>query len=85
MGRLSLDGMREMLSEDQSLRWHLQYNHYPPVPESMVPVCKRAIAKARRGDWDARCKLPPGCSWKGHKFAPVSAIVEQHHLEGYLE
>lgn len=70
---------------DTALTWHLQSNHYPPVPVSMVPVCKRAIENANRGQWEARVRLPQGVRFQGQKLAPVHEVVRQHHLESFLE
>jgi hypothetical protein len=76
--------MQEVADLDTTLVWHLQYNHYPPVPRSMVGPCKRAIAKANRGEWDAKVRLPQGVTYRGKSLAPVSAVIEQHHLDGFL-
>ena len=64
---------------------HLRCNHYPPVPEDMVPVCLRAIKFANKGDWSHNLKLPAGTTWRGKKMAPVSNVIESHHLEYFLE
>lgn len=69
---------------DLGLRAHLQGNHYPPVPESMVGPSKRAISAVNRGKHDSKIKLPKGVSWKGKNSAPASAIVEAHHLHAWL-
>lgn len=86
MGRQSLEGMLEVADIDTALSWHLSSNHYPPVPLSMVPVCKQAIDAANRGeqDWDSVITLPDGVSWRGQSSAPVRAIIERHHLESFL-
>lgn len=68
-----------------ALEWHLRCNHYPPVPISFVPVCIKAIEHANKGEWNALVKLPQGCSYRGASQAPVDAIVEQHHLESFLD
>ena len=64
---------------------HLQGNHYPPVPLSMVGPCKRAISAVNRGKHDSNIKLPAGISWKGKNSAPASAIVDAHHLHAWLK
>lgn len=84
MGRMQAEEMKGLMSEDQALSWHLQSNHYPPVPLSMLPICKEAIEHANTGDWDTLIQLPKGCSYRGSDKAPVSAIVEQHHLDTFL-
>lgn len=69
---------------ETQLTWHLQANHYPPVPTSMVPVCIEAIDLANEGDWDAQVAMPAGVSYRGSSTAPVYAIVEQHHLDNWI-
>ena len=85
MGWLHAMEYRDRLSLAEGIRMHLTCNHYPPVPESMVPVCIRAIRYARRGKYDTKCKLPVGITWRGKGSAPVSNIIEAHHLHCWLE
>jgi hypothetical protein len=85
MGHMSAVDMVAHASQDNALRWHLQANHYPPLPSSLLPVAKRVIQKAKRRDWDARVRLPKGILWKGKTTAPVSACVEAWHLDAFLE
>ena len=73
---------------ESSLAYHLQCNHYPPVPLSMVPVCVRAINASIASDGymdDQELNLPKGVFYKGHTTAPVYAIIEQHHLDAYVD
>lgn len=84
MGLQSLEGMLEVADVDRALLWHLQSNHYPPVPKSMIPVCKEAIDAANRGLWDDEIDLPDGVLYRGDSYAPVKAIIEQHHLGSFL-
>ena len=76
------------------IAWHLQGNHYPPIPLIMVEPCVEAIELARLGYYTAEVKLPLGESkdgvpfqitWHGQDTAPVSAIVEAHHLDGFIQ
>jgi hypothetical protein len=67
-----------------ALEWHLQANHYPPVPMSMLPVCERAIKKARAGKWHFRVRLPKDCTFKGSIYAPVDEVVRAHHLNPFI-
>lgn len=69
---------------DDILTWHLRSNHFPPVPISMLPICREAIAKANKGIHDDLIKLPDGVSYRGSEYAPVEAIIEQHHLDSFL-
>lgn len=85
MGRIAATDMASHSSLEQGLRWHLQGNHYPPVPLSMVGPCKRAIKNAAKGDWDKRVRLPDGVTWRDQKLAPTWAVVEGHHLEPFVQ
>ena len=84
MGRLHAEEMKDMMSLDQALSWHLQSNHYPPVPLSMLPVCKLAIEHANVDDWYTLLELPAGTLYHGETHAPVNAIIKQHHLDSFL-
>jgi len=85
MGNLAAMDMLNHTSMDTALYWHLTANHFPSIPTSMVAPCKRAIEKAARGQWDKKVRLPEGVTYRGEKLAPVSAMVEQHHLDHFVE
>ncbi len=78
-----LAGM-ESLTLDQAVAVHLEANHYPPVPLSMVQPCVDAIFAVN--DWraDESINLPEGVFYKGMTSAPAWAIVEQHHLDAWV-
>jgi len=67
-----------------ALAAHLQSNHYPPVPTSMVPVCIEAIDLANADEYDALVDLPDGVTYKDATAAPVWAIAESHHLGPFI-
>ena len=78
---------------DHKVAWHLRGNHYPPLPLIMVEPCVEAIELARLGYYPAEVKLPIHESkdgepfqitWNGQDTAPVFAIVEAHHLDGFI-
>jgi hypothetical protein len=73
------------ISLEQAIGWHLQSNHYPPVPLSMVPVCIEAIEAGQEEDWGRLIELPEGVLWRGKNSAPASALVEAHHLDSWLQ
>jgi hypothetical protein len=72
-------------NKDMGLLAHLQSNHYPPVPASMLGPSKRAISAVNRGKHDSKIKLPTGVLYRGQKSAPASAIVEAHHLHSWIK
>ena len=81
----TLEELGIYLDMETQMSIHLQNNHYPPVPTSMVKPCIEAIdAVNDLGLWDADIELPEGVSWKGSNYAPASAIIEAHHLEAWL-
>jgi hypothetical protein len=69
---------------EQGIAYHLQGNHYPPVPLSMVQPCIDAIDAYYDKSYDRLIVMPEGVLYKGLGFAPASAIIEQHHLEFWL-
>jgi hypothetical protein len=63
---------------------HLQGNHYPPVPLSMVEPCIDAIDAYYDEDYNRLITLPAPITWRDQNQAPASAIVEAHHLDAWL-
>ncbi len=72
------------LDLETAIGYHLQGNHYPPVPLSMVEPCIEAIDAYWDEDYNKLIEMPKGVSYRGSNFAPASAIVEQHHLDAWL-
>ncbi len=98
MGNLHAAAMAEAVGEGQvalrpALAWHLQSNHYPPVPLSMIDPCIAAINAAVEAytdgdelvDLDRPIDLPEGITYKGLPTAPAAALIEQHHLWPFVE
>lgn len=73
------------LSMENSIGIHLQGNHYPPVPLSMVQPCIDAINAYWEDNQDALIELPEGVLWRGNTSAPAYAIIESHHLNAWCE
>jgi hypothetical protein len=72
------------LSLEQAIGYHLQGNHYPPVPLSMVKPCIEAIDAYHDNDAMRQIAMPDGVFYKGMSHAPAYAIIEQHHLDAWL-
>lgn len=83
--KTSMEIVESGLSLRDQLAWHLQGNHYPPVPLEMVDPSIDSIELASAGHWNAEVLLPDGISYKGNKYAPVWAIIEQHHLGEWVD
>ena len=76
-------GELELTLEDQ-VGIHLRTNLYPPVPLSMVQACVDAINAYDNEDYHTEIQLPEGVEWRGSNYAPASAIVEGHRLDGFI-
>lgn len=83
------------LGLETALSIHLKANHYPPIPQSMIPVCIEAIDAYWEDDTDRLIKLPfDGVDRNGEPFqirwrdgsdhAPAWAIIEHAHLQSWL-
>lgn len=84
MGYTTALAIADDLSLEAGLAYHLQSNHYPPVPVSMVQPCIDAIDAYYEEDYSRLIELPAGISWRGETSCPASAIVEAHHLDAWL-
>jgi hypothetical protein len=85
MGHTTALDLAGQIHLDQGLAYHLTGNHYPPVPLAMVDPCKAAIDAFLDEDWDREIELPDPITYKGRTTAPARAIVEQHHLEPFID
>lgn len=85
MGLTTAIGISESeISIEQQIAWHLQGNHYPPIPLSMVQPCVQAIEACNDNNAYAEIELPEPVEYKGRNTAPAWAIVDQHHLDAWL-
>ncbi len=69
---------------EQAIGYHLQGNHYPPVPLTMVQPCIDAIDAYYEEDYQRNIELPEGVFWRGNSSCPAPAIVAAHHLSPWL-
>jgi hypothetical protein len=89
MGSITAIGLADTtLDLETQLLYHLQGNHYPPVPREMVQPCIDAIDAYYDEDYSRMIDMPMvgdfQITYKGSKQAPASAIVSQHHLEWFI-
>jgi len=80
---LAYDLANSEITLEDAIGYHLQVNHYPPVPLIMVPPCIEAIEACLDEDPDRMIDMPEGVSYRGSNEAPAWAIVEQHHLSAW--
>ena len=85
MGSVTALGIQDsVLDLETQIAYHLQGNHYPPVPLSMVQPCIDAIDAYYDEDFDRFIAMPEGVFYKGMSHAPAWAVIEQHHLDFWL-
>jgi hypothetical protein len=86
MGSVTAIGLADsVLDLETQIGYHLQGNHYPPVPLSMVQPCIEAIDAAYDEDYNREIEMPEGVLYKGKTTAPAHAIINQHHLEWFID
>jgi hypothetical protein len=90
MGSITAIGLADTtLDLETQLAYHLKGNHYPPVPIEMVKPCIEAIDAFYDEDFNRMIEMPMvgdfQILYKGMTHAPASAIVEQHHLNVFIE
>lgn len=89
MGSVTAIGLADtVLDLETQLLYHLKGNHYPPVPAEMVQPCIEAIDAFYEEDFNRMIDMPMvgdfQILYKNSKQAPAWAIVEQHHLEWFI-
>lgn len=85
MGRHSLEDMLSVTDRATTLRWHLQHNHYPPVPLAMLPVCKAAIEALENGEPNLEITLPDGVTFRGDRAPRAWRLVAALHLDAFVQ
>jgi hypothetical protein len=90
MGSVTAIGLADsVLDLETQILYHLTGNHYPPVPKEMVKPCIDAIDAYYDEDWDRMIDMPMVSDfqilYRGELQAPAWAIVEQHHLDTFIE
>jgi hypothetical protein len=89
MGSVTAIGLADsVLDLETQLLYHLRGNHYPPVPAEMVQPCIEAIDAAYDEDFNREIDMPMvgdfQILYKGKTTAPAWAIIEQHHLDFFI-
>jgi len=90
MGSVTALGIKDsVLDLETQILYHLRANHYPPVPAEMVAPCIEAIDAAYDKDFNRMIAMPKvgdfQILYKGNTEAPAWAIVEQHHLDTFID
>jgi hypothetical protein len=72
-----------LMDLEKGIRWHLQYNHYPPVSSEMIPIAVKAVRLCREdkfGETIVTFFEHQGYGWS----FPAGVIVEAYHLEPWV-
>ncbi len=90
MGSVTALGIKDaVLDLETQILYHLKGNHYPPVPAEMVAPCIEAIDAAYDEDFNRMIDMPKvgdfQILYKGSTTAPAWAIIEQHHLDTFID
>jgi hypothetical protein len=90
MGSVTALGIKDsVLDLETQILYHLRGNHYPPVPAEMVAPCIEAIDAFYDEDYGRMIEMPMVGNfqilYKGMTHAPARAIVEQHHLDTFID
>ena len=68
--------------KDQFMRSLINIRERDPLPDP-GSISGLDVAKAR--EWSKLIDLPAGIKWRGKDQAPVSALIEGHHLECFID
>jgi hypothetical protein len=90
MGSVTAIGLADsVLDLETQILYHLKGNHYPPVPSEMVAPCIEAIDAYYDEDYGRLIDMPKvgdfQILYRGETQAPAHAIVDQHHLEWFIQ
>jgi hypothetical protein len=96
MGSITAIGLADTtLDLETQLAYHLQGNHYPPIPKIMIQPCIEAIDAAYDEDWDRKINLPCDgvdkdgepfqITWKGNTWTTASMLIDHAHLQWFIE
>ena len=90
MGSVTAIGLADsVLDLETQILYHLKGNHYPPVPSEMVAPCIEAIDAFYDEDYGRLIDMPMVGNfqilYRGETQAPAHAIVDQHHLEWFIQ
>lgn len=88
-----------MFSDEVMLRHHLQFNHFPPLPEAMVAIAQWAIERGQSActywaedyaEWDddvlnEERAMPSGIEFRGRASITVGEAIKSMHLDQIVQ
>jgi hypothetical protein len=82
MGHIQALEILNLITLEQDLRWHLQNNYYPPVPNVMIPILVKAVILCRKDQFNETIEIP--IEYRMGWLVPAYVIVEAYHLEPWV-
>ena len=76
--------MVNVIKLEQSIRWHLQCNFYPPVSSDMIPIAVKAVMLCRNDQFDEKILIPFE-HWSYGWLVSAYVIVETYLLEPLVD
>ncbi len=83
MGYTKAIEMVNLMDLELCIRWHLNYNHYPPIPIEMIPIAVKAVRLCRDNKFDETIVTffeHHGYGWS----LPAYVIVKIYNLEPWV-
>ena len=82
MGHMQAVGMADAVRHGTplaaALEYHLQHNHFPPLPNEAIGIAREAIKRCAAGEPNAEVGTPRG-------LHPAWRIVQAWHLEPFVD
>jgi hypothetical protein len=71
-----------LITLEQDIRWNLENNYYPRVPDVMIPIAIKAVILCRNDQFNKILEVPieHRMGW----MVPAYVIVEAYHLEPWV-
>ena len=82
MGHIHALEILNLITLEGDLRFHLQNNFYPRVPDVMIPIVVKAVILCRNDQFNETIEVPieHRMGW----MLPAYMIVEIYHLEYWV-
>lgn len=73
---------KDILALETAVSVQLASNHYPPIPQSFIPACLKAIELANQGEWEGWVELPAGVTdaTSGLTSTTAQKLIDWAHL-----
>ena len=74
--------MLNVLKMEPSIRWHLQHNFDPPIPNEMILVAINAVKLCRENNFNENLLIP--FEYRIGWMVPAYSVIETYHLEPWV-